>query len=423
MEFQAMNAEQYRKLDDAAFEQRRAAVLAELENADSKVGMDVLDAEITCIENEIERRNKAVALRSKKVAAVSSGEGALKAASTKNTIETVRNEDPFDTEAYTRAYAEYVTRGIRSDELVKPGVTPEYVRADAFTATTDNPVFIPTTLYNQIIEKMVEYGTIYAEATKINVQGGVDIPILDFTPSAYWVTEAKPSDRQKVTGSDKVSFKYYMLECRLAQSFLQNIVSLNAFTSKFPELAARAMVMTIEQAMVNGTGSGQPLGIFKDTRVTNKVDFAAADIATWKGWATSLKTLTNPYRARGKYYMSQNTWDAYVDGLVDANGQPIARVNYGVDEAHDDHYRLNGKTVKILPEDILPSYDDAAATGAPFMLFGNFADYIINEQMGMRSVRYNDEDKNQIVHKDQIVLDGKIGDVNGTVVFNAPTKG
>lgn len=427
MSFKAMSAAEYRALDDASLMERRDAVVAEYTNAESEVSTDTLDLEAGFIESEVSRRNKAVALRSQAVKAVSTGEGALKAQSaTLSKVEVTRSEDPFDTEDYIRAYAEHVTRNApMPDGIVERGMVPSYVRpgvaevlrANQTTYTTDTPTYVPTTLYNTIIEKMEEYGEAYAEATKISVQGGLDIPVLDLDFTASWVTEAKSSDDQKGKDADAISFKYYMLESKVAQSFLQQLVSLKMFTDKYPEAVARSMTKALEQAMFNGTGSGQPTGIFTDSRVTDKVEVKAADLASWKGVSTLLAGISRPYRARGKYYMAQDTWDAYIDGMVDSNGQPIARVNYGING--EETYRLRGTEVKILPDDVLPAFDDAK--GKAFMLFGDLSHYIFNNQMGMRSVRWLDEDNNKVKQKMQIVTDGKMGDVNGFRVFTAPS--
>ena len=117
--------------------------------------------------------------------------------------------------------------------------------------------------------------------------------------------------------------------------------------------------------------------------------------------------------------------DAYVDGMVDQNGQPIARVNYGISGAHSEQYSLMGKPVKIVPDDILPAYDDAKGQAAdtPCIMFMDLSNYIVNQQMGMRSVRWVDEDTNVIKQKVQTIVDGKMGDVNGTLIISAPKKG
>lgn len=440
MKFEKWSVEQYRSADAAALAKRRDDIKAELRNKDSEFTLEELTAEVDKLE-DAEKRSAAAAkldaaasaaqTRAANAAAVADGAGAVVSAaqaigSHKGTFEVVRSEDPFDTEAYNRAFMDYVTRGAEYPAgLVMPGQRPANVRADAFTATTDVQHFIPTTLANTIIQKMTQYGDIWDEVTKVNVKGGYEISVWDYLPTASWVTEAKPSDTQKVTDSTRISFLYHMLECKIAQTFLSGLVTLDMFTAQFPDKVAEAMVRALEQGIVNGSGSGQPLGILKDTRVTNKVTLAEADIAKYPAWAKLLSSVPVPYRSRGKFYMSQNTWDAYIDGMVDSNGQPISRVNYGgVGGANDTTYRLLGKPVKIVPDDILPDYDAAkgGVADAPFMLFGQLSDYIVNMQSGMRAVKWLDEDKNLEKLKMQVVADGKMGDTNGMLVINAPKR-
>ena len=114
--FETMDAAQYRALDNDAFEARRSAVLAELENAESTVSIDDLNAEVSIIEQEVQRRNAAVNLRNQNLMAVQGGSGTVIAnsANTVNTpdVRVTRSEDPFDTEAYNRAFMDYVVRGI-----------------------------------------------------------------------------------------------------------------------------------------------------------------------------------------------------------------------------------------------------------------------------------------------------------------------
>ena len=444
MEFQKWTAEQYRSADTGALSKRRDEIKKELRNKDSKLTTDELMEEVAALEDaerrakaadELEKRSAMAAQQRSAAAAVAGGAGtvvtgaqALESAKAAQTgFSVTRSEDPFDTNAYHEAFFDYVMRDKPfPDGLVQPGTFPANVRADAFGKTTDTPSFSPTTLANQIISKMSEYGTIWPEVTKMSVQGGLEISVWDWLPTASWVTEAKASDAQKPTDATRISFLYHMLECKVAESILANAVSLQAFEAQYPAKCAEAMVRALEQAIVNGSGSGQPLGILKETRLTadNKATFAEADIATWKGWATILKKVTAPYRARGKFVMAQGTWDAYVDGMVDQNGQPIARVNYGISGAHSEQYSLMGKPVKIVPDDILPAYDDAKGQAAdtPCILFMDLSNYIVNQQMGMRSVRWADEDTNVIKQKVQTIVDGKMGDVNGTLIISAPKK-
>ena len=421
MPFQTMNAAEYRSLDAAAFEERRNAVIYELENADSQVSTADLNTEVDIIEQEVQRRNAAVNLRNANIAAVANGAGALVGAPVASTpdVRVTRSEDPFDTEDYNRAFMNFVVRGEQMpSNLVTPGMRPENVRADAFTYTTDVANFIPTTLSNTIIEKMSTYGEIWPLVTKMNVQGGLDINIWDFLPTASWITESTTADYQKAPNPTRISFKYHMLEVRLAQSFLTQLTTLEAFQRRFPEKAAEAMVRALEQAIIRGTGSGQPLGILSETRIQadHKLSKTADDISTWVGWANILKPLTRRYR-NGYFVMAQDTWDRYINGMVDTTGQPVTRVNYGLDGANNEQLYFMGKRVMIVEDDILPAFDDAEDTDA-FMLFTRFSDYLVNQQEGMRAIRWNDEEANLVKDKIQTVVDGKMGDINGTLIFN-----
>lgn len=428
MPFIPMDAVKYRSLDAEQFDARRAEVIAELENPNSEVSTDILNAEVEIIQNEVSRRNAVTQLRTASVSAVANGAGAVIASTGGNSngggtdARVTRNEDPFDTEEYNRAFADYVCRGIEyPDGLVQPGQRPANVRDDQFTYTTDVPHFIPTTLSSRIIEKMEVYGELWPEVTKMNVRGGLDINVWDWLPTASWVAESTTADFQKAPDPTPISFKYYMAEVRVAQSFLAAATTLEEFQRRYAEKCAEALVRLLDAGIMNGTGTGQMLGILKDTRITgdHKVSVNEEKISTWAGWANILKPLTRPYR-NGVFIMAQDTWDKYIDGMVDANGQPVARVNYGLDGANNEQYRFMGKRVKIVEDSLLPSFDDASNT-KPFMVFTRLSDYLVNQQTGMRSVRWLDEDANLVKNKAQIIVDGKPGDVNGTLIFNKQT--
>lgn len=420
-EFKPMDAAQYRALDADAFEKRRKEVLAELDG-ESKVDFDVLNAEVGIIEQETERRAAAVKLRNKLATAVSAGAGrvidASDAVTRKQSVEVVRDEDPFDTEAYNRAFAEYVTRGkAMPRDLVAPGMVPSYVRADAFTQSGDNPNFVPTTLANEILEKMQGYGDLWPMLSKASVQGGLDYNIWDFEPEAFWIGETPTSDDQAVDNTDdQVSFKYYMLECKLAQTQLASLVTMAQFQAKFPEVAAKAMVKKLEQGYIRGTGTGQMLGVLNDARVPaeNKLALTDKDISTWSGWITGVKKKMKKSYRDGIFIMAQGTFDQYIDGMVDSSGQPVGRVNYGING--EETYRFMGKTVKTVEDDIFADFE-ATKAGEAFALFTKPSDYLVNQQLGMRSVRWTDEDNNLIKQKLQTVVDGKLLRPWGTLVL------
>ena len=103
--------------------------------------------------------------------------------------------------------------------------------------------------------------------------------------------------------------------------------------------------------------------------------------------------------------------------MVDTTNQPIARVNYGIDNG--ETYRFGGKEVLIVESDIIKDWDSAtgnASTGDVVAVFCNLNDYAINSNMDMRVDKWIDYDKNEIKNKVIMIADGKLIDPNGVVI-------
>lgn len=417
MKFELYTAEQYRALDADALNTRKDALIAELTREDSEFSTDELLREKDLLESEVERRNAATSLRNSKLDAVISGAGKVVDRSDKHEVKTVNDDDPFDTPQYREAFFEYVTRGIKTPGIIQPGMRPSYVRDNQFTTVaTDVPNFVPTTMMNEIIEKAEIYGELWPMLSKTNVQGGVVYNVADFDAEATWVDETTPSEDQKLEDGDQISFNYYMLEVKLAQSILASVTTLAAFQRKFPEVAYKAMIKKLEQGYIRGTGSKQMTGILTDTRIPaeNKLSLTEDDISTWDGWHKKVKSKMKRAYRDGIFIMNQATFDAYIDGMVDANGQPVGRCTYGING--EETYRFMGKQVKMVEDDIFEDFSSVSNSEA-FAVFTRPSDYLVNSNMGMRSVNWTDEDNNIVKHKLQTIVDGKILRPWGTLIL------
>lgn len=313
--------------------------------------------------------------------------------------------DAYDTKEYRTAFMEYMCRGT---------VIPAELRAT--TTTADASAVIPTTVLNEIIQKMDTYGNIWNKVRKINVQGGVEIPILSVKPTAQWITETQASPDKKISINTKISFSYYGLECKVAQTILVNVVSLTMFENLFATLVVEAMVRALEEAIVNGSGSGQPMGIVNDTRVpaANVITMTEAQFTKWAEWKKRVfAKMAKAYRS-GVFIMSQATFDAYIDGMVDTVGQPIGRVNYGITDG--ETYRFGGKTVETVENTLVKDFDTAEA-GDVVAIFVDLNDYIVNTNMQITTTRWIDNDGNEIKNKAMMICDGKLADPNGVLII------
>jgi len=315
--------------------------------------------------------------------------------------------DLHDTVEYRQAFMDFACRNVP---------IPAEFRANAVTATGDVGAVIPTTMLNEIIQNLESYGNVYALVRKLNVQGGVAIPILSLKPEANWIGETAASESQKLDAKNSITFSYFGVECKIAQTLLANVTTIDAFQKLFVPLATEAIVKALEIAIFNGSGVGQPLGITKDTRVPegNVITMTPEEFNSWSGWHKKVKAKMKKAYRNGTFFMNQATFDGHIDGMVDENGQPVGRTNYGING--EENYRFMGKSVEPVEDGCIAAYDDAAE-GDVVAVFAKPTDYGINSNMEMVTVKWTDHDNNQIKNKCILICDGKLIDANGVLII------
>lgn len=319
-------------------------------------------------------------------------------------------EDPHNTLEYRQAFMRFCQTGEWN------------MRADAVTVAADGSKVIPTTIMQEIVKALKVRGVLFNRVRKLNVQGGVEFPILSLKPTASWITEATTSDRQKVQATTAVTFNYYGLECKVATSLIVSVTSLPIFEETIRDLIVEAMITALDNAIISGSGSGQPLGITKDSKVadTQKVAMTAAEIKTWGAWKAATAKMPLAYKAGSVFAMAAQTWEQYVDGMTDQNGQPVARVNYGIADGTQE--RFAGKEVIQVEPDTIKDFDSAAVGDVVAIIFRP-TDYAINSNMAMTIKRYFDEDKNQWIDKAIMIADGKLVDAAGVILITKGAEG
>lgn len=309
-----------------------------------------------------------------------------------------KGEDKYGTMAYRKAFMEYVTRGV--------AIPAEY-RENQNTKTTDVGAVVPTTILDKIVSKMESVGGIYALVTKTAYKGGVSIPKQTLKPVATWVAEGAGSDKQKYTGGN-ITFAYHKLRCAVSVSFETDTMSIAAFETLLVNNIVEAMVKALEKAIVAGTGTGQPTGIITSTEYAEIVEVAAQD---YDSLVRAEAAVPEAYETTAKWCMSKKTFMGYV-GMTDKQGQPIARVNYGVN-GKPERYLL-GREV-VLTEH-LPNFSTANANDKFAFIF-DFANYDLNTNYAIGIKKYEDNDSDDQITKGIMLADGKVIDGNGLVIL------
>lgn len=313
-------------------------------------------------------------------------------------------QDPYATPEYMTAFKNFVCQ--------RAPLPEKFRNAAESTTTTDAGAAIPTTMLQEIIRGLEERGMIFQSLRHLNVAGGVEIPVADLKPVATWVGDGASED-QKLSAKDSVSFKYYGLECKISQSILTSIVTVEAFQKLFVELAVEAIFAAVEIGVFNGTGEGQMLGICKDERVKTSVTLSPEEFASFSAWKKKVFSKIKKKYSRGKFYMAEGTFQGHIDGMVDEMGQPVGRTNYGIDS--EPTYGFGGKRVETTEDDVLPPYD-TAATDDVVAVYANLKDYVFNSSMQMTVVHWTDNDNNKKKTKVMLICDGKIADPNGVIL-------
>lgn len=311
---------------------------------------------------------------------------------------------------YREAFKAYVQRGVAIPAEYRAG-------GDAgFTVAADIGAIVPDTILNEFIRDVQKkYGQVYAKVRKLNIPGGVRVPISQLMANFNWVSETTPSENQKAGDvKEFITFSYHLGEVRVAQSFLSEIVSLDLFEAEIVRIMTEAFVKAMDNGILGGTGEGQLLGITNDPRVTNVVTLTETDFADWTAWRKKLLAKVPLSKlGQGEFLFTSGTIEGHLLTMQDKNGNPLYTIAAGMGLDGD---RFFGRSVTRVEHDIVKDFDLASA-GDIVGIYWNPQDYAINTNFAFGIKRYSDEDKNIHITKGLIVVDGKILDPSGCYII------
>lgn len=307
-----------------------------------------------------------------------------------------RSDDPHSSMEYRQAFMAYVQRG--------------EVRGEAIT-TGETGTAVPLTIMNEVINTVRKrYGNIYSRVRRVAMKGGVQYNVGALTATFKWINESTVSPRQKLDKLAKITFAYHTAEIRIAQSFLSDIVTISAFESEIARVIAIAYLQAMDEAIINGTGEGMPLGVLVDPRVTNVIEMTEEEFSNWQAWRKKLfARLPLGYRD-GEFVFTVATVDGYLETMADANNNPIFRQTTGLEvndgDARNPNGRFFGRDIALVEPNIIKDFD-TAEDGDVVGLYWQPEEYVLNENFAFTMRRYFDEETNEWVDKALTVVDGK----------------
>lgn len=232
-------------------------------------------------------------------------------------------------------------------------------RADAYATSGNNAAIIPTATLNEIVKRAGKANGLFDEVRKLQVPANVAVPVATpATAAAKWNTEGADVDSE-APATTTVKFDALELIKVFSISAKVKTMAVDAFEAYLTDELNNSVVEAIADAIVNGTGNGQPTGIIKGVtwNTSNKVTTTAL------GYADIVKAmglLKGGYQPNAVFALSTATLYNAVYGLVDGNKRPI----FVQDAQNDEVGRILGKRVVV---------DDHIADNTIF--YGDFKDY------------------------------------------------
>ena len=368
--------------------------------------IDDITAELAAIEDEEKRAAEQQAETRGAVPAGATLVNPLQSASYNMNNSKREDEDVYASLEYRKAFKEYVQRGT--------AIPAQYEQRQSAANAQSLGATIPTTVLNELTNEIRKvYGNLYSKVRKLNVRGGVKIPVGKLQATFKWISEKTTSPRQDGGTTETVEFSYNIGEIRVAETLLASIVSLDLFEREVVKIMLEAFLQAMDIGIVKGTGDGQLLGILNDARVPagNVVSFTAAEINDWTKWRKKFfAKLPLGYRS-GDFIFPLSTVETYLETMADSNNNPIFRQATGLEMGDGDaaapYGRFFGRPIDVVEPDVIGDVDDAS-THDVVGIFWQPEAYAINSNMEFGMKRYFDEETNEWVNKMLVIVDGKL---------------
>ena len=198
------------------------------------------------------------------------------------------------------------------------------MRNNVFATSSNTGAVIPTTTLNEVVSKARKIGGLLAESRAFALPSKISIPVGTPSDAASWHTEGATVDSEKpsiasVTFDGNEILKVFSISTKV------ETMSIDAFESYLVDELVNCVMACVEDALVNGTGSGQGTGLLSGITwdATNSVTVAAADSIAYDNVIEMVALLPRGYANGAKIAMNNATLYRVFYGMLDDNKRPI----------------------------------------------------------------------------------------------------
>ena len=294
----------------------RAAEIKNLVETDPAADVDALNIEVAGLQqakaNLEERSQNFIQTTFSPLASMNFNNGASQEAET---------GDVYASQEYRSAFFKTLLgRDLNQSERVAMNRAQFERRSGEFASTSNAAAIIPTQTLNEIIRKARTMGGLISVCRSFSMPSKIAIPVGTPSDKAAWHTEGATVDAEKNVPVT-VSFGAYEILKVFSISAAAETMTISAFENYLTDELAACVMATIEDSLVNGTGTDQGTGLLNTDGVTSATYTKAG--ATYKDLVTIIPKLKRGYAAGAKWAMNNATLYNQIYGMVDGNKRPV----------------------------------------------------------------------------------------------------
>lgn len=317
-----------------------------------------MEKELTALTNEIKRMERREAIDAELSKPVSTP-------ITNQPMSGVGDDQPKTGRA-SDAYRQDMLKALRTNFRTITNVLSEGIDADG-------GYLVPEEYDSRLIESLEEENVFRRLGTTITTAGERKINIAATKPAAAWIDEGEALTFGDATFA-QINLDAHKLH--VAVKVTEELLYDNAFglESYILRQFAKALANAEEDAFLNGTGTGQSLGLLAEAGGAEiGVTTAAANKITYDELVDLVYSLKRPYRKNAAFLTNDQTVGV-LRKLKDSNGHPLWH-----DSVED------GEPGRILGYKVYTSpYFPVMTAGKPAIAFGDYSYYNIGDR-GTRS--------------------------------------
>lgn len=291
-------------------------------------------------------------------------------------------------------------------------ITYKELQKRAATITSDGANVVPEEFVRDLQEKILEYGMILGDASKMTTKdnGQVQIPTINDTASAgAWTGETGAYDVADFsTGSITMDAHKITTGIQVSEELLEDsFFNIEAYLSN---AFATRLSRTIEAAIINGDGTAKPEGIVGDASTKTYTSAVSATVSI-SDIQKAIYELQPSARKAAKVYVSDDLMkDLSLE--VDTTGRPLLQSQAGATPADPVRNFISGMEVIV-------NYELAVvAASSVSCIIGDPKAYMVRNVKGFEIKRdpYSDMSTGMVNFYASMRLDGKIVNVNDSFV-------